>query len=302
MTARLALGVDIGATQTRVGVIDASGQVVGRAAAPTERRPSANVERVERLAEEAGFRRLSRAVDAVGICSPGPLDLDAGIVIDIPTLPDWRGFALRAAIGDAFGLPAVLEGDGVAAAFGEWRFGAGRGMSDLVYVTVSTGIGGGVIADGSVLRGRRGLAGHVGHMIIAERGARCSCGAIGCFEALASGSAFAAAARSAGLADAPAAVAAARAGEARALTLVAEEARLLARGFATLAHLFSPERIIVGGGVSQAFDLLGPRVRASMRELLMPAFSDVEVVAAALGDNAGLIGAAALAREAAGTG
>ena len=190
---------------------------------------------------------------------------------------------------------------------------APKGLRHFVYVTVSTGIGGGVVVDGRLLHGRRGMAGHVGHMIIEPDGPRCSCGAHGCFEALASGSALARAGREAVSADAvePAGdecnpadaitardiVAAARQGDSLALALLGREATWLGIGFSNLAHLYSPQAIVMGGGVSQAFDLLQANIAATFRASAMPPFRDTEIVPAMLGDNAGLAGAAALVWE-----
>jgi glucokinase len=295
----LALAVDIGGTQLRVALVDEAGRIVSRASAPSLAKagPEANVAEIVALARKVGLAQARERVVAVGIGAPGPLDSETGTIIDIPTLVGWRDFPLREVIGAAFGLPAMLENDGVAAAFGEWVFGAGVGCRHLVYVTVSTGIGGGVIADGRIVHGRRGMAGHVGHISLASEGPRCSCGAIGCFEALAAGPAFAAAARSRGYPDAPAVVAAARRGEPAALEIVDREAEILGRGFASLAHLYSPERIVMGGGVAQGFDVLGPRIAASFARHAMAPFRDVAILAAANGDNAGLVGAAALAHQ-----
>ena len=296
---RLALAVDIGGTQLRVALVDEAGRIASRASAPSLARtgPEANIAEIVRLADAVGLAQARDRIVAVGVSAPGPLDSETGTIIDIPTLVGWAGFPLREAIGAAFGRPAILENDGIAAAFGEWIYGAGAGCRHLVYVTVSTGIGGGVIADGRVVRGRRGMAGHVGHISLAADGPRCSCGAIGCFEALAAGPAFAAAARLSGYADAPAVVVAARRGEREALAVVDREAEILGRGFASLAHLFSPERIVMGGGVAQAFDFLAPRIAASFARHAMAPFRDVAILAAANGDNAGLVGAAALARQ-----
>lgn len=295
--ARLALGVDIGGTQTRVALVDAAGAILRRAAAPTDARggPQAAVAAVRRLADEIGLEGARAAVRAAGACAPGPLDSDAGRIVDIPTLPGWTGFPLKQALAEALRLDVALENDAAAAAFGEWKFGAGVDLRHLVYVTVSTGIGGGVVADGRLLRGRGGMAGHVGHMMIAPDGPRCACGALGCFEAIASGTAFAKTGARQGFADAPVIAAAARRGDAAALALVDAEADALGYGFASLIHLYAPERLVMGGGVAQAFDLLGPRIRERVRALVMPPFRDVEVVAAKLGGDSGLIGAAALA-------
>ena len=285
-----ALGFDLGGTQVRAALVE-GGQVLRRAALRTDVAggPEAVMEQFLRLGESVADKA---APVAVGIAAPGPLDTVTGVVDHIPTLPGWEGFALRDRLARAFGLPAVVENDGIAAAQGEWRHGAGRGLAHLVYVTVSTGVGGGVVVDGRLLHGRRGMAGHVGHMRVAEEGPVCSCGRVGCFEALASGTAFGR--RADGGAEA---VARARQGDPAALALLAEEARLLGRGFASLAHLYAPERIIMGGGVAQAFDLLAPGIRAEFDAEAMPPFRTVEIVPAALGDNAGLIGAADLALQ-----
>ncbi len=292
----LALAFDLGGTQLRAAVVDGQGQVKCRAAVPTDVAggPSAIVADMLRLATEVMANDRRRIV-AAGVSAPGPLDSDTGTVIDIPTLQGWANFPLKRVLGEKLAMPVVLENDGIAAAFGEWKHGAGRGLSHLVYVTVSTGIGGGVIADGRLLRGRRGMAGHIGHMMIARDGPACTCGGTGCFEALASGTAFSAAARAAGYADAKSVVEAARHGDARAGVVVAGEADLLGYGLASLHYLFSPERIVIGGGVSQALDLMAPRIREQIKRLVMAPFRDVEVVAAELGDNAGLVGVASLA-------
>lgn len=292
----LALAIDLGGTQLRVAVVNDAGQLVRRAAmaTPVAGGPPAIVADMLRLAGEViGDDR--HEIAGAGVSAPGPLDSDTGTIIDMPTLPGWADYPLQRLLGEKLAMPVVLENDGIAAAFGEWKYGAGRGLAHLVYVTVSTGIGGGVVADGRLLRGHRGMAGHVGHMMIARDGPKCSCGGTGCFEALASGTAFNGAARAAGYADAKAVVAAARQGDARAAAVVAGEADVLGYGFASLLYLFSPQRLIVGGGVSQALDLMASRIDDQIRRHTMAPFRDVEVAAAELGDNAGLVGAAGLA-------
>jgi glucokinase len=305
------VGIDLGGTQVRAGLVR-NGEVLARAAQPTDIAggPAAVLAQFDALVAEVKSAANVAPV-GIGICAPGPLDSSSGVVLDIPTLPGWHDFPLRDAVAARYGLPALLENDGIAAAFGEWRFGAGRGAQNLVFVTVSTGIGGGVVADGRLLHGHRGMAGHVGHLRLAPEGPRCPCGGIGCFEAFASGSALGrrardTAARSGGfLAEAAQqeriearhVVVGARAGDAACRALLDEEADYLARGFISLVHLFSPELIVLGGGVSQAFDLIGQRLAAGVRDGVMPAFRDVRIVPAALGDNCGLIGAATLATQ-----
>lgn len=295
----IALAIDLGGTQLRAALVNEAGEILSRAARATdvEGGPKAILRQMLDAAAEAGFSKHRADITGCGICAPGPLDSEAGTIIGIPTLPGWEDFPLRAALGDALGLKVVLENDGIAAANGEWKFGAGRGLSHLVYVTVSTGIGGGVVVDGRLMRGRRGMAGHIGHLMIDPAGPRCACGGQGCFEAHASGTALNEAARAAGFQDAKAAVAAARAGNRAALALLDREADLLAYGFASLLHLYSPQKLIIGGGVSQALDLMAGRIRARLRELAMPPFRDVEVVQAALGDDAGLAGMGGMVLE-----
>lgn len=294
MAARLALGIDLGGTNLRAAVIDAAGTVLRRAAVPTDVAggPQSIIAQMLCLADELGGLA---DIATAGIAAPGPLDSAAGCIIGIPTLPGWENYPLRQVMADKLARPVVLENDGIAAAVGEWTLGAGRGLDHMVYVTVSTGIGGGVIADGKVLRGSRGMAGHIGHMMIAADGPRCACGGTGCFEAMASGTAFTASAHNAGYADASAAVKAARAGDASALALVDREADLLGYGFASLLHLYAPQRLVIGGGVSDALDLMQARIRRQIDHHAMPPFADIDIARAVLGDNAGLVGAAVLA-------
>ena len=297
MDAALTLGIDLGGTQLRVALVNNSGEILKRAALATDTAggPNAVIAQMVRLADDVGFREFAHLVEAVGVSAPGPLDSDTGTIIDIPTLPGWAKFPLRSVLAGQFSRPVTLENDGISAAFGEWKFGAGKGLANLVYVTVSTGIGGGVVVDGKLMRGYRGMAGHVGHMMIAREGPQCACGGVGCFEALASGTAFGQAGRKHGFENGEAIVAAARRGDATACELVAREADCLGYGFASLLHLYSPQRLIVGGGVSHALDLMLPQIQAKTAQMVMSPFRAAEIVPAMLGDSSGIIGAAQLA-------
>ncbi|WP_292436978.1 ROK family protein, partial [Mesorhizobium sp.] len=221
----------------------------------------------------------------------------------------WHNVPLIDILSRQFGLPVRLENDANAAALGEWRFGAGRGAGSLVFVTVSTGIGGGVVADGHIYHGRRGLAAEIGHMTITGEGDRCFCGNVGCFEAVASGTALGRRATRLtkpgdgsvlrrlsddGDVSARHVVDAARAGDAAAGELVDTEAKWLGIGFTNLLHLYSPDLIVMGGGLANGFDLLAPGIRATVDERAMKAYRDVPIVPAELGDRAGLVGAASL--------
>lgn len=306
---QVAIGIDLGGTQVRAALVDGQGSVLARAEERTDAvgGPARVLKQIQDLAEGLVASTSLAGIVGVGVSTPGPLDTVAGIASDIPTLAGFAGFALKAELQKRFSCPVSLENDGIAAAIGEWQFGAGRGRDNLIYATVSTGIGGGIIADGRVLRGRKGMAGHIGHMTVVPNGEPCLCGNHGCFEAYGSGTAFTARARRAaaqsretvlgrdGGVDSRSVFAAARQGDALAIRLVDEEAEILGRGFCSLIHIFSPEVIVMGGGLSQEFERLRPGIQAHISTWAMPAFRDVAVVRAALGQNSGLVGAAALA-------
>ena len=307
----LAIGLDLGGTQVRGALVDRDGVVHARSALATAASagPDIVVGQLEAVARAVCSGVGLANVIGVGVAAPGPLDAEMGLALSTPTLAGFVDLPLAAMLERRLALPVRLENDGIAAALGEWTFGAGRGARHLVYVTVSTGIGGGVVSDGRLLRGRRGMAGHVGHMTIVRDGARCACGNAGCWEAHASGTAFTRRAREAvALAGDRATVltavggdlhardvfAAAATGDRLARELVAEQADLIGLGLVNLLHLYSPERVLVGGGMANAFDALRPGIAARVAASAMPPFRDVPIVRAGLGDNSGLVGAAAL--------
>jgi glucokinase len=307
---RFAIGVDLGGTQVRAALVDEHGNILQRIEERTDADagPDHVLGQISILADRLLLACDPAAIVGIGVSAPGPLDTESGTALDIPTLRGFSNYPLREELQKRFRFPVNLENDGIAAAIGEWQFGAGRGIANLVYVTVSTGIGGGAIVDGRVVRGRKGMAGHVGHMSIAPDGVLCPCGNKGCFEAYASGTAFTKRARARVLEcsetslarrgevlDSRSVFAAAGDGDPLANRLVDEEAEILGRGFTNLIHIFSPEIVIMGGGLSHQFDRLQPGIQAHIAQWAMPAFRDVEVVCAALGQNSGLVGAAALA-------
>lgn len=308
---RAALAIDLGGTETRAGLVDAAGAVLATAQAPTDATggPEAVIGDLARLVEQVRQSRPDVPPVGLGVGAPGPLDSEAGIAIAPPTLAGWRDVPLAALLRECTGLDVRIGNDANVAALGEWRFGAGVGTQSMVFVTVSTGIGGGVIADGRLLHGRRGLAGEIGHMTIAEGTERCACGALGCWEALASGTALGrdgerlaasgGAPRLRALADGASVTArhvgeAARAGDAAALELLRREAHWLGVGLVNLLHLYSPDIIVLGGGVSQLLDLMRSDIDRTIRERAMSAYRDVPLVPASLGAHAGLVGAASL--------
>lgn len=292
----VAIGVDLGGTRVRAAIISSAGVLLERIEQATRKTegPHAIVDQIADMANSLVARAGTRMVAGIGICSPGPLDTETGLVLSVPTIQGFTDFPLLNELQSRLPWPVHLENDGIAATLGEWRFGAGRAVENMVYVTISTGIGGGAVVDGSLLRGRRGMAGHVGHMVIAMEGRNCPCGNRGCWEAYASGTAFSAIAEENGYQDGIEAIDAARSGNEAALELVRHLAHQLGVGIVNLAHLFSPKKIILGGGVMNAFDLLEPGIQEYLANTAMVPFRGVEVEKARLGDNSGVFGMAEL--------
>lgn len=306
----LSMGVDIGGTELRVAVLDLEGNVVlfRRAATHAAGGPRAVIDQIATLADE--IEPATRdAIVGVGVGVPGPLDAERGHVHVAPALKDWVDVPLASDLGAVLGLPVRLENDAHAAALGEWRFGAGRGLNHMVYVTVSTGIGGGVIVDGSLLRGANGLATLFGHMAVTENSPPCFCGNIGCWEAVASGSAMGwlataalarhpesriAALAGGGPVTARHVFEAAASGDELGRNLVNREAEYLACGFVNLIHLFSPEAIVVGGGVGRRLSDMAAAITTHVTQRALPPYRGIPILEAALGDMSGVIGAASL--------
>jgi glucokinase len=240
-------------------------------------------------------------IAAVGISAPGPVDLAGGELVDPPNLPGWNRVPLVDRFLSELGRPVALENDANAAALAEWRFGAGRGHDNIVYLTMSTGIGGGLILDGDLYRGQGGNAGEIGHIPLVSDGPVCNCGLKGCFEAVAGGAAWAQwlrehmqpdgeVSRLAGGRDRITArhlVAAARASDPEAVAEFARWREFVARGVATVAFTLAPSRILLGTiAVAAGEELCFEPLRARVRELVWPEISGgLEIVPAALGDD-----------------
>ncbi|SNY55322.1 ROK family protein [Paractinoplanes atraurantiacus] len=237
-------------------------------------------------------------IRAVGLACGGPLDAASGTVMSPPHLPGWTRVPIGPLAAEAFGVPFALENDATAAAVAEYRFGAGRGTGTMLYLTVSTGIGGGAIVGGRLHRGAAGNGGEFGHIIVRRGGRLCACGRRGCVEAYASGSAIAqraaeACGRAMTAADVTAAVAA---GDPAAAAVWAETADLLGAAVADLVNVFEPDLVVLGGGVTRCGDmLLGPVREVVAREAMPPAARAARVEPAALGDRVGVIGAGVVA-------
>ncbi|MCI0439205.1 MAG: ROK family protein [Chloroflexi bacterium] len=308
------LAVDIGGTQIRVALVDEDGRIVAREAARTLARQGREdvVERLMAALDKACDRADRDAIVGVGLSMPGPIDPHTGVIYNPPNLPGWDGYSLKPELESRYPFRAVFGNDANLAALAEHAYGAGRGHTDLIYLTISTGIGGGIIADGRLYAGYRGFSGELGHMTIDPDGPRCNCGNHGCLEAMASGTAVARMARerlSAGRAstmldmaqggiegvDASIAARAAEAGDTLALEIMSEAANNLGIGIVSLLHIFDPEIVVLGGGMSQSLGLLLPGI---VRQIELRGMAHVKgrqpVVKSALGDDAGLLGAAAL--------
>lgn len=303
-----ALGLDLGGTKIFAGLVDGTGHVrqQWRIATPAgEGGPAilrSLVEAVGTITSNLSAEERDRLV-GVGVSSAGHIDHQTGIVnYCTPNLPGWGGTHITEAITAAHRLPAVADNDGNCAAYGEYWVGAGRGVQNLVALTIGTGLGGGILVDGHLVRGARGGGAEIGHTILQPGGHPCNCGQLGCIESYVSGTALAKAAeRSGHWASAPSSHQIfewARAGEAQALGLVRDMARHLATGMVTLINFLDPERIIVGGGVSSQGDLFMPMVREFVTELYgARGWDSRNVVLAQLGERAGMIGAAGQAFE-----
>ena len=306
----LVLGLDVGGTKLAAGVVDDAGRVRSFVVEPTN--AGEGTERVLERMFAVGRRAVGECeVSAVGIACGGPVDAERGTVSPLH-LPGWDDVPLRSLAEDAYGVPAVLENDASAAAAGEHRYGAGTGARNMVYLTISTGVGGGVIADGRLYRGA-GNGAELGHVTVDWRGRPCrGCGRLGCLEAYVSGTSIAERAREAivqsrngrsSLADvddptAEDVAAAARAGDALARAVWEETIAALACGLTSIVNVFEPELVVVGGGVSRVGEqLLGP-VREWVREhAIEPAGKSVDIVESALGEHVGVVGAAAIVHE-----
>jgi glucokinase len=251
---------------------------------------------------------------AIGLASPGWVDVERGVVPAAPQLPGWRDVPIVRILSDRFGPPVILENDANAGALGENVFGAGRGARHMVYITVSTGVGGGIIADGKLYGGARGSAGEIGHTVVDTAGPLCGCGNYGCLEAVSSGTAIARRAveavergESTSLAlvrargeeiTADVVAEAAEKGDAVSREIYAEAGRLLGVAMANLVNLLSPEKILIGGGVTQAAHLFMPQAENTMRTLaLSEPLKHVELGLAELGDSVGVLGMIARLRE-----
>ncbi len=308
------IGIDLGGTNLRAAVMNDAGAILGQARTETEAKegPAAVLKRLAIVArgavEEAGLEM--KDISACGVGSPGPLDADEGVVLFAPNLPGWQDVRVAEEMTRVLEIPTYLENDANAAGWGEFWMGAGRGATEMMIYTLGTGVGGCVIVDGKLHRGRDQMAGHTGHAILVPGGRKCNCGAFGCVEQYCSATAVAREAQAAtergvdtGLEDLKISDISARSVTECALTgseycteLLARTGRYLGIAIATAVNIMDPQIVVIYGGMAAAGDLILEPCRHAMQEhALSPARERVKIVAAELGENAGVIGAAGLA-------
>lgn len=305
------IGVDLGGTKISTAISTLDGKIVSQTVIPTNaiegeepvlRRIIQTIEEVLDLAQVT-----PEEVQAIGIGSPGPLDAKNGTIITTPNLP-FRNYNVVAPIKEKFGVPVYLDNDANVAAIGEFMFGAGKGKQNIVYFTVSTGVGGGAVLNGQAYRGNTSNALEIGHMTVNAHGPRCNCGNIGCLEAIASGTAIGKKGREAVLTKVETSLrnyqeitsyevfVEAKKGDEVAKEIVDNAMNYLGIGVANAISIFDPEMVIIGGGVSKVGDILFDTVRKVVNKRCFKSMAEAcEIVPAGLGVDAGVVGAVALA-------
>ncbi|MBA7634623.1 Glucokinase [subsurface metagenome] len=313
------LAVDLGGTKIIAAIVSNQGQIVAKEYCLTlaNEGPQSVINRIFSAIDHllsAKSINLSQ-LNSISLAAPGAIDLDSGLVTLSPNLPDWHDIPLRDIVKEKYRVSTFLLNDASAATLGEHRFGAGKGIKNLIYLTVSTGVGGGIIIDGELYSGARGGAGEIGHMTIDVNGPKCSCGNIGCLEMLASGTAVAREAtrrisqgEKSSLAEivsgniegitAEEVDIAARDGDSLAIEVISQAATYLGVGMVNLVNIFNPEMIIVGGGMAKMGDRLLNPARQVVMDRVFPLLAQaVCIVPAQLGEDAGVLGAAVFARQ-----
>ncbi len=316
--AKFALAIDLGGTKIAAAVVREDGVIVAHATRPTDAQKGGDgvLNRIKEAVLEALDASQLRPDElaGVGMGTPGIVDAKTGVMLsEAVNIPDWKERNLKEELERVLNLPAFVDNDANVAALGEWVFGAGKGTRHLVYITIGTGVGGAIILNGALWRGTNFAAGELGHVPVNPDGPRCGCGGYGCVEMFVSGPAIAQRAKEfvqqgvkSVLADIPPdnitaekVAIAAQQGDVLAKFILAEAGKSLGIVLAGVVNLLNPERLIVGGGVAQAGDWLLEPARWELRRRALPTATEtLQLVPAALGTNAGILGAAALVFQA----
>ena len=312
MSESLYVGVDVGGTKVAAGLVDVDGRILSNIRVPMVSHSSAEAGLNAVLSAIAQATTGSDAIAGIGICSPGPLDPFAGVVLNPPNLPCWRNFALAESVQKVYPVPVKVDNDANAAALAEARWGAARECKNVFYATIGTGIGTGIVFDEKIFHGRTGAAGEGGHNSVDYRGPICACGKPGCIEVLASGNAIARRAReriatgtsstmlelAGGNVDAIRGETVGKAflaGDRFAKELILETIEMLAVWFANMIDLVDPEVIVIGGGAATLYQPFYDQLRERIPRLAVnPRASEVPVLPAHYGAESGIAGGAAL--------
>lgn len=307
-----ALAIDLGGTNLRCALITSDGRVQFEAAESTqaEQGPAAVIGRIARIIEHVARESAARPDVEVGVAAPGPLDPYRGLVHTTPNLPGWQDVPLRERLSELINRTVHLGNDANAAALGEFYFGAGRAVRNLVYLGIGTGVGGGVISGGRLIDGANGMGGELGHVTVSIAGPRCTCGSVGCIEAYCSGWALARDARALvvagkgrgihraagpGNVDARAIGSAAQAGDAEAIALIEQAGYALGAGIGAFINIFNPELVVLGGGVMRIGEQLLQSAERAARAFAFEALArHAPIIHSELGSRTGVFGAAAL--------
>ncbi|MFW6007125.1 MAG: ROK family protein [Halanaerobiales bacterium] len=312
------IGVDLGGTKILTAIADGEGKIIARKKLSTEAEKGQEViiknieETINSVLQKSGIKKSN--VKKIGIGSPGPLSTAKGVIYETANLP-WKNVPIVDIMEEKTGIPVQLENDANAAGLGEKWFGAGKGVDDLIYITVSTGVGGGIIIDKKALQGYDGAAGEIGHMTIQPAGPQCGCGNYGCLESFASGTAIAREGRKAlkedkshvlkelsdnnpDKIDAYLVAQGAFKGDEVCKEIYNKAGYYLGIGIANLINIFNPEMIVMGGGVWKDEELLKDAMWESLEErALSSSLEQVEICKVKLGDDTGVKGAIAVAME-----
>jgi glucokinase len=311
MMVRRVIGIDLGGTETKIGIVEEDGKIVEKKVIPT-RVSEGRTTVVTRIGEAINELLVKSGIDSkqiigIGVGSPGSIDHDTGTVLFSPNLPDWSGFGLAAMLERVTGIRTFVENDANSFILGEWAFGEFKGSQHMVGLTLGTGVGGGVITHGILMTGSKGYGGELGHTIVEPEGPVCGCGSHGCLEALASATAIVNLAReyskrfpqstifASPELNSKVVFDAAREGDLAATLIVERATRALAIAIGNFIHVFNPEHLVIGGGISRAGDLLINGIREKLPAFVMTSFNGTfSITLSKLVENAGITGAASI--------